>query len=103
MYKTKIAGIGHYVPERVVTNFDLEKLMDTTNEWIIERTGIQERRWVEPGTGTSDLAVKAAEKAIAMAGVTANDIDLIICATLTSDYAFPGPEADELVIFNFGH
>jgi 3-oxoacyl-[acyl-carrier-protein] synthase-3 len=93
MYKTKIAGIGHYVPERVVTNFDLEKLMDTTNEWIIERTGIQERRWVEPGTGTSDLGVKAAEKAIVMAGVTANDIDLIIFATLTSDYAFPGSSA----------
>ncbi len=88
--KTKIAGIGHYVPERVVTNKDLEKLMDTSDEWIVTRTGIHERRWVDSGVGTSDLAVKAAEKALNMAKVSAKDIDLIIFATLTSDYNFPG-------------
>lgn len=88
--KTKIAGIGHYVPERIVTNKDLEKLMDTNDEWIVTRTGIHERRWVDSRIGTSDLAVKAAEKALDMAKVTAKDIDLIIFATLTSDYNFPG-------------
>jgi len=88
--KTKIAGIGHYVPERIVTNKDIEKLMDTNDEWIVTRTGIHERRWVNPGIGTSDLAVKAAEIALDMAKVLAKDIDLIIFATLTSDYNFPG-------------
>lgn len=90
MRKTKIAGIGYYVPERIVTNKDLEKFMDTSDEWIISRTGIQERRWVDSGIGTSDLAVKATEKALEMAKVSAKDIDLVICATLTSDYHFPG-------------
>ena len=90
MKKTKISGIGHYVPDRIVTNKDLEKLMDTTDEWIVTRTGIHERRWVDSGMGTSDLAVKAAEKALEMAMVSASDIDLIILATLTSDYNFPG-------------
>ena len=90
MRKTKIAGIGYYVPDNVVTNKDLEKLMDTTDEWIVTRTGINERRWVNEKIGTSDLAMKAAEKAIAMAGLTPKDIDLVICATLTSDYFFPG-------------
>ena len=88
--KAKIAGIGHYVPERVVTNKDLEKLMNTSDEWIVTRTGIHERRWVNPGIGTSDLAVKATEIALDMAKVSAKDIDLIIFATLTSDYNFPG-------------
>ena len=88
--KTKIAGIGYYVPERIVTNKDLEKLMDTNDEWIVTRTGIHERRWVDSRIGTSDLAVKAVEKALDMAKVSAKDIDLIIFATLTSDYNFPG-------------
>ncbi|MCJ7801554.1 MAG: beta-ketoacyl-ACP synthase 3, partial [Candidatus Marinimicrobia bacterium] len=88
--KSKIAGIGYYVPERIVTNKDLEKLMDTNDEWIVTRTGIHERRWVDSRIGTSDLAVKAAEKALDMAKVSAKDIDLIIIATLTSDYNFPG-------------
>ena len=88
--KTKIAGIGHYVPERIVTNKDLEKLMDTTDEWIIARTGIHERRWVDSRIGTSDLAVKAAERALEMANISAIDIDLIIFATISSDYKFPG-------------
>ena len=90
MRKTKIAGIGHYVPENVVTNKDLEKLMDTTDEWIVTRTGIHERRWVNEPTGSSDLALKASEKAIAMAGLVPKDIDLVIFGTLTSDYHFPG-------------
>jgi len=90
MRKSKIAGIGYYVPDNVVTNKDLEKLMDTTDEWIISRTGIHERRWINENIGTSDLAVKASEKAIEMAGLTPKDIDLVIFATLSSDYVFPG-------------
>jgi len=90
MRKTKISGIGYYVPERIVTNKDLEKFMDTSDEWIVTRTGIHERRWVDSRIGTSDLAVKAAEKALDMAKVLAKDIDLVIFATLTSDYYFPG-------------
>jgi 3-oxoacyl-[acyl-carrier-protein] synthase-3 len=88
--KTRIAGIGHYVPERIITNKDLEKLMDTNDEWIVTRTGIHERRWVDSRIGTSDLAVKATEKALIMAKMSAKDIDLVIFATLTSDYNFPG-------------
>jgi len=88
--KSKIAGIGYYVPDNVVTNKDLEKLMDTTDEWIVTRTGIHERRWVNKRIGTSDLAVKASEKAIKMANLTPKDIDLVIFATLSSDYTFPG-------------
>ncbi|MFC1566050.1 3-oxoacyl-ACP synthase III family protein [Candidatus Neomarinimicrobiota bacterium] len=88
--KSKIAGIGYYVPDNVVTNKDLEKLMDTTDEWIVTRTGIHERRWVNERIGTSDLAVKASEKAIKMANLTPKDIDLVIFATLSSDYTFPG-------------
>jgi 3-oxoacyl-[acyl-carrier-protein] synthase-3 len=84
--KTRIAGIGHYVPERIITNKDLEKLMDTNDEWIVTRTGIHERRWVDSRIGTSDLAVKATEKALIMAKMSAKDIDLVIFATLTSDY-----------------
>jgi len=90
MRKSKIAGIGYYVPDNVVTNKDLEKLMDTTDEWIVTRTGIHERRWVNERIGTSDLAVKASEKAIKMANLTPKDIDLVIFATLSSDYTFPG-------------
>ena len=90
MKKTKIAGVGYYVPDNIVTNKDLEKYMDTSDDWIVERTGINERRWVNEKIGTSDLAVKASEKAIEMAGLTPKDIELIIFATLTSDYNFPG-------------
>ncbi|MFH1852520.1 MAG: 3-oxoacyl-ACP synthase, partial [Candidatus Neomarinimicrobiota bacterium] len=68
MIKTRIAGIGHYVPEKVVTNFDLMELMDTSNEWIIERSGIEKRHYVSPGQGTSDLGVEAARNAMQMAG-----------------------------------
>ena len=90
MKRAKITGIGHYVPEHVVTNADLEKLMETTDEWIINRTGIKERRHADNKTGASDLGVIASENAMKMAGVKPEDIDLIIFATVSSDYYFPG-------------
>ncbi len=90
MIRTKIAGIGHYVPENVVTNFDLMEKMDTSNEWIIERSGIEERRYVSEGQGTSEMGTEAARKAIDMAGIAVEEVDLIICATISSDYFFPG-------------
>jgi len=90
MYKTKIAGIGYAVPERVVTNHELEQLMETSDKWIVSRTGIHERRWVEAGQGTSDLAIAAARRALDDAQVEPREVDLVICATLTSDYFFPG-------------
>jgi 3-oxoacyl-[acyl-carrier-protein] synthase-3 len=90
MRKTIILGTGHYVPPRVVTNFDLEKMMDTSNEWIIQRTGIKERHFVEPGVGTSDLAYEASIRAIEDAGIDKSEIDFIILATLSPDHYFPG-------------
>ncbi len=93
MYRSKIAGLGFYVPENVVTNDHLSTMMDTNDEWIQERTGIQERRWAVPGTGdtTSTMGVKAAKIAIERSGMDKNDIDFIIFATLSPDYYFPGP------------
>ena len=92
MMRTRIAGIGHYLPEKIVTNADLEKIMDTTDAWIQERTGIRERRWVEKGDGnsTSSMGVKAARMAIENAGLQVSDIDYLIFATLSPDYFFPG-------------
>lgn len=88
---TKIGGIGYYVPEKVVTNHDLTQLMDTTDEWIRERTGIEERRYASKHKeSTSSLGAKAAKIAIERAGITAEDIDFIIFATLSPDYYFPG-------------
>jgi 3-oxoacyl-[acyl-carrier-protein] synthase III len=88
---TKIAGIGHYVPERVVKNSELTTYMDTTNEWIIERTGIEERRYAEKHKETpSSMGAKAARIAIERAGIQPEDIDFIIFATLSPDYYFPG-------------
>lgn len=84
-----ILGIGSYVPETIVTNFDLEQQMDTSDEWIVERTGIRERRIVAKGESTSDLATKAAERALADAGISAAEIDLIIVGTVTPDMTFP--------------
>lgn len=90
-FKTKIAGIGHYVPEKVVTNDDLAQLIDTSDEWIIERTGILERRYAEKHKeSTSSLGAKAAKIAIERAGIKPSDIDFIIFATLSPDYYFPG-------------
>lgn len=84
-----IIGLGTYVPEKVVTNKDLEKIVDTSEEWIVERTGIRERRMVDPSMATSDLATFAAEKALADAGISVGEIDLIIVATATPDMSFP--------------
>lgn len=89
--RTKIAGIGHYVPDQVITNHDLEKLMDTSNEWIIERTGIETRRYADRKTETtSTMGTAAAKKAAEDAGIEVSEIDFIICATLSPDYYFPG-------------
>ena len=91
MYNTKIAGLGYYVPERIISNSDLEQVMDTTDEWIQERTGIQARRYGFPHKETTTtMAAKAAEIAIQRAGITKEDIDYIIFATLSPDYFFPG-------------
>ncbi|WP_226037661.1 beta-ketoacyl-ACP synthase III [Aquibacillus saliphilus] len=84
-----IIGTGHYVPEKVVTNFDLEKIVDTSDEWIRTRTGIEERRIAEDTMDTSDMAYLASVNALEDAGVKAEDIDLIIVATVTPDTAFP--------------
>lgn len=85
--------MGYYVPENVVTNDDLSKLMDTNDEWITERTGIKERRFVKEGDGntTSSMGVKAAKMAIENAGIKKEDVDFIVFATLSPDYYFPGP------------
>lgn len=84
-----ILGIGRYVPEKVVTNHDLEKIMDTSDEWIRTRTGIAERRIADETIDTSYMAVEAAKKALENAGVSGEDIDLILVATVTPDRAFP--------------
>lgn len=93
MYQTKIAGVGHYVPDNVVKNADLEMIMDTSDAWIQERTGIKERRWVPQGSDDtpSVMGTKAARKAIADAGIEVNDVGFIVFATLSPDYYFPGP------------
>ncbi|MFZ5827995.1 MAG: beta-ketoacyl-ACP synthase III [Bacillota bacterium] len=84
-----ITGIGMAVPEKVVTNADLERLVETSDEWIRSRTGIRERRIAEPDQASSDYAIVAARRAMEMAGVTPDQIDLIICATVTPDMPFP--------------
>jgi len=93
MKNTIITGVGHYVPENVVKNSDLQLIMETSDEWIQERTGIKERRWVATDSDdtTSSMGTKAARKAIADAGLEVSDIDFIIFATLSPDYYFPGP------------
>src|SRR4026209_2273064 len=91
MPRSKIAGIGMYVPPNVVTNHDLMKYMDTSDEWIQERTGIKERRFADrTGETTTTMGVEAAKVAIERAGITPQDIDFIIFATLCPDYYFPG-------------
>jgi 3-oxoacyl-[acyl-carrier-protein] synthase-3 len=93
MYNSKIKGLGFFVPEHVVTNDELSKVMDTNDAWIQERTGIKERRHVLKGDGntTTTMGVKAAKIAIDRAGIDKNDIDFIVFATLSPDYYFPGP------------
>ena len=92
MYNSKITGLGHYVPENVVTNDDLKKFMETSDEWIEERTGIKERRWIDPKSGdtTAVMGAKAARIAIERSGLTKDDIDFIVFATLSPDMYFPG-------------
>ncbi|MGD0529676.1 MAG: 3-oxoacyl-ACP synthase, partial [Polyangiaceae bacterium] len=86
-----LSGTGYYVPPRVVTNEDLIAMgVDTTNEWIVQRTGIESRRYADEGVGTSDLALPAARDALERAGLTPRDLDLIVFATLSPDMAFPG-------------
>jgi 3-oxoacyl-[acyl-carrier-protein] synthase-3 len=90
MTYSRIAGTGSYLPEKVVTNHDLEQMMDTSDEWIQERTGIKRRHLAADGEKTSDLALAAANSALEMAGISADDVGLIIIATTTPDKVFPG-------------
>jgi len=92
MYNSKITGLGYYVPDNVVTNNDLTAFMDTNDEWIQERTGIKERRWIKEGSEDTSavMGAKASRIAIERAGITKDDIDFIVFATLSPDYYFPG-------------
>lgn len=87
--KARVIGTGSYFPEKVLTNFDLEKMVDTSSEWIVARTGIEERRIAAENEVTSDLATRAAERALEMAGVDPEEIDLIVMGTITGDYPWP--------------
>jgi 3-oxoacyl-[acyl-carrier-protein] synthase III len=89
MMRSRIVGTGRGLPTKVLSNADLEKMVDTNDQWIVERTGIKERRIVEPGQATSDLATMAAREALAMAGMNASQIDCIIIGTVTPDTQFP--------------
>lgn len=91
MHYSKIVGLGHHVPEKIITNEYLSTVMDTSNEWIIERTGIEERRWIDPEKDTvANMAAKASRMALERAKLTEKDIDFIVFATITPDYFFPG-------------
>ncbi len=91
MHHSKIVGLGHHVPENVITNEYLSTLMDTNNDWIVERTGIHERRWMNPAVDTvANMAAKASRMALSRANLTENEIDFIVFATITPDYFFPG-------------
>jgi 3-oxoacyl-[acyl-carrier-protein] synthase-3 len=90
MPRTAFVTIGTYVPDRVVTNQELTRYMDTTDEWIVQRTGIQERHWVEPGLGTAEMAFRAAKRALDQAGWQAKDVEAILFASLSPDHMFPG-------------
>ena len=87
--RAKISALGTYVPPRLLTNADLERMVDTNNEWILSRVGIRERHIVDPGIATSDLAVEATKKALQQRGFTAADIELIVLGTVTPDMLFP--------------
>lgn len=89
--RARILGLGTYLPPRVVTNHDLTEMMETSHEWIVERSGIEERRWVDLDEGNYTMGVKAARAALDDAGCEASEIDCIIYATLSPDYYFPGP------------
>ena len=87
--RAKISSVGTYVPPKLLTNADLEKLVDTTDQWILERTGIRERHIVSDGMATSDLAAEAAKQCLERAGVAAADVDCIVVGTVTPDMLFP--------------
>ena len=87
--RARVIGTGSYLPEKVLNNFDLEKMVDTNNEWIVARTGIEERRIAAENEFTSDMATKAAQRALEMAGVSAEEVDLIVMGTITADYPWP--------------
>jgi 3-oxoacyl-[acyl-carrier-protein] synthase-3 len=87
--RARITGTGSYIPEKVLTNFDIEKFLDTSDEWIRTRTGISERRIAADDENTSDLATKASERALEMAGVRPEELDLIVMGTITGDYPWP--------------
>jgi 3-oxoacyl-[acyl-carrier-protein] synthase-3 len=89
MYKTKISGVGSYLPEKVLTNHDLEKMVDTSHDWIVQRTGIERRHIIADGEGTSDLIVRAAQNALTDAKMSIDKIDLILVATLSGDFKMP--------------
>ncbi|MBB6325205.1 3-oxoacyl-[acyl-carrier-protein] synthase-3 [Algoriphagus iocasae] len=91
MKRSRILGVGHSLPDRIVTNEELSELMDTNNEWIVERTGIEERRWFTPGVDTvTSLSKNASLLALERAGIEAKDLDFIVFATITPDYYVPG-------------
>lgn len=91
MKKSRITGVGHYLPKNVVTNEKLSHMMDTNHQWIVERTGIEERRWFTPGVDTvASMAAKASRLAIERAGIAAEEVDFIVFATVTPDYFIPG-------------
>lgn len=89
MIKARVIGTGSYVPEKVLTNLDLEKFLDTSDEWIVTRTGIRERHVAAEGEATSDLATNAARRALEAAGIGADDLDLIVVGTISGDYPWP--------------
>src|SRR3954465_4796127 len=90
VHRSRLLGIGMSVPSRVVSNHELATLMETSNEWIIERTGIEERRWVSPGETGTTMATAASKEALERSGLAPRDIDIIILAMLSPDFNFPG-------------
>ena len=89
LLRSKIIGTGSYLPDKVIDNSDIEKLVDTSDEWIIERTGIKQRRVVGDGETNSDLCLEASKRALQAAGMEANDLDLVIVATMSGDMPMP--------------
>ena len=96
--RAAITAVGRYVPERVMTNADLERLVETSDEWIRTRTGIRERHVVEPGTATSELAARAARDLLAKRGLGADEIDLIVVGTVTPDMPMPARLRQNMVV-----
>src|SRR5690348_17405558 len=93
MVRAGVIGTGSALPDKVITNFDLEKMVDTSDQWITERTGIKERRQAAPHETTSTLSVRASHKALEMAGIKPSDLDLIICSTISPDMPLPSTAA----------